>query len=419
MLANMRVLCAFLGLLWLPVFAADLQMLQTTEGEVGYHRYQAQGDRLFIWVAPEAGLQDSEQQAAAQLAKDYAIEVWYPDLFDANFLPILQSSMDRIPSVQLADLLQSATRSGKQVYFVTSGRGVIPVLRGIRLWQQANPNSKQFHGAILLSAKLFVETPDPGKAAELMPIASASNVPLFIMQPDKSPWWWKLDTTIPALESAGSDVFIRRLPRVRDRFYYRPDATAVENAMAKRLPAMLEQAARLLDTQQAARTVVSIALAEKTAPEGKKDRVLQVYAGNPAPPPLKLNNLEGNARTLQNYRGKVVLVNFWATWCPPCVHEMPSMQRLQDAFKGKPFTILAVNMAEDKPTIRAFLRNKVSVDFPILLDSDGVALRDWGVFAFPTSYVLDKQGGIRYALFGSRDWDTPDVIEVIETLIAE
>jgi thiol-disulfide isomerase/thioredoxin len=415
----MRLLCLIVCLLSLPVLAADTRTFETAGGEVSYSHYPAQGNRLFIWVAPEAGLQDSEREAAAQLAQDYAVEVWYPDLFEANFLPIVQSSMDRIPAVQLADLLQSATRTDKQVYFVTSGRGAIPVLRGIRLWQQANPDSSRLRGAILLSAKFFVETPDPGQAGELMPITSASNLPLFVMQPDKSPWWWKLETTIPALERGGSHVFIKRLPGVRDRFYYRPDATTQERALARRLPALLVEAAQLLDTQQAARTAVGTTLVEKAAPEGKKERVLQRYEGNPLPPPLDLNNLAGQARGLDDYRGKVVLVNFWATWCPPCVHEMPSMQRLQDGFKDRPFTILAVNMAEDEATINTFLREKVSVNFPILLDSNGVALRDWGVFAFPTSYVLDKQGRIRYALFGSRDWDTPDVIEVIESLIDE
>lgn len=415
----MRSLFLILCLLALPLYAAENRALQTGEGEVGYTHYAAPGKRLFIWIAPEAGLQDTERQAAEQLARQYQVEVWYPDLFEANFLPVVQSSMDRIPAVQVADLLQAATRSGKQVYFVSSGRGAIPVLQGVRLWQQANPHGAQFRGAILLSAKLFVDTPDPGQVAELMPIAAASNLPIFLLQPDQSPWWWKLGSTIPALESGGSDVFIQRLRGVRDRFYYRPDATDTEWRLAGRLPGMLLQAARMLDTQAAARRPVQRAVEEKTAPETKKDRVLQAYAGNPLPPPLDLNDLDRTPRTLKDYRGQVVLVNFWATWCPPCVHEMPSMQRLQDSYHGKPFTIVAVNMAEDEATIHAFLRDKVRVNFPILLDSNGVALRDWGVFAFPTSYLLDKQGRIRYALFGSRDWDQPDITRVVNDLMSE
>ena len=95
------------------------------------------------------------------------------------------------------------------------------------------------------------------------------------------------------------------------------------------------------------------------------------------------------------------------------------MQRLQDKYRKKGFVILGVNMADDKQTIANFLKTKVKVSFPILLDSDGAALRRWQVFAFPTSYVIDKKGSIRYALFGSLEWDTAETMAKINGLLKE
>ena len=98
---------------------------------------------------------------------------------------------------------------------------------------------------------------------------------------------------------------------------------------------------------------------------------------------------------------------------------MPSMQRLSEKLTGDPFVILGVNIAEDQSTVENFLQTKINVDFPILMDTAGNALRQWNVMAFPTSFVIDKQGKIRYALFGSIDWDTAEIINKIETLIKE
>ncbi len=135
-------------------------------------------------------------------------------------------------------------------------------------------------------------------------------------------------------------------------------------------------------------------------------------------PPLALPSLAGPGVDLGQLRGKVVLVNFWAVWCPPCRKEMPSMSRLMSKMDGRPFTILGVNEGESPEEINAFLR-QVPVNFPILLDREGELLKSWKVFAFPTSYVVDKRGNLRLGLFGSIEWDSPEAVAQLEKLLAE
>lgn len=144
-------------------------------------------------------------------------------------------------------------------------------------------------------------------------------------------------------------------------------------------------------------------------------RDLKPYQGD-ATPPLLLKDLAGKTHKLEDYRGRVVLINFWASWCPPCRAEMPSMQRLKEKMAGKPFSILAVDMGETPAVVNAYLKT-LNTDFTILLDSDGHALKTWKVFAFPTSYVVDGTGKIRYALFGATEWDEADTMKKISDLL--
>jgi thiol-disulfide isomerase/thioredoxin len=144
---------------------------------------------------------------------------------------------------------------------------------------------------------------------------------------------------------------------------------------------------------------------------------LKTLPAQPAPL-LVLPSLSGPSVDLGALRGKVVLVNFWAVWCPPCRKEMPSMNRLMSKLEGRPFTILGVNEGESPEEINAFLR-QVPVNFPILLDRQGELLKSWRVFAFPTSYVVDKRGNLRLGLFGSIEWDSPEAVAQLEQLLAE
>jgi thiol-disulfide isomerase/thioredoxin len=142
---------------------------------------------------------------------------------------------------------------------------------------------------------------------------------------------------------------------------------------------------------------------------------LEPYRGSASTPGLSLEDLGHKTHTLQDYRDRVVLVNFWASWCGPCVVEMPSMQRLQDAMTGKPFTLLAVNVEESPGTVWKFAA-KVGIRFPLLLDRDGQTAYDWGIDIYPTSFLIDPQGRVQYVAYGPRTWDDPEMIQAIEGL---
>lgn len=131
-----------------------------------------------------------------------------------------------------------------------------------------------------------------------------------------------------------------------------------------------------------------------------------------------LKDPEGRVHKLSDYRGKVVMVNFWATWCPPCRKEMASMERLWKNLGKKGFIILAQNVGESADDVETFAFNH-DLTFPLLLDLNGKTVRDWLVRGLPTSFLVDTQGRIAYQAIGEREWDTPDLTKVVLDLIKE
>jgi len=139
------------------------------------------------------------------------------------------------------------------------------------------------------------------------------------------------------------------------------------------------------------------------------------WTGGP-PPPLVLKDLNGREHRLGDYKGKVVVVNFWATWCEPCLQEMPSFNRLKARIDDRAFVILAVNMAEGEARIGEFLK-RVPVNFPVLLDRDGAVSRTWRARLLPYTVVIDPQQRIRYTALGELDWSAAPIEERLRSLL--
>ena len=144
---------------------------------------------------------------------------------------------------------------------------------------------------------------------------------------------------------------------------------------------------------------------------------LKAWKGG-ATPALQLEDVQGKMHRLSEYRGKVVLLNFWATWCTPCREEMPSMASLEHSLEGRPFAVLAVNVGEGASAARG-CGEKMALRFPLLLDRDMKTTRAWGARVLPASYVIGRDGVARYA-FVNPDWtfraEPDDLIAAVRQL---
>jgi thiol-disulfide isomerase/thioredoxin len=162
---------------------------------------------------------------------------------------------------------------------------------------------------------------------------------------------------------------------------------------------------------------MAVLAAAATALLALAEQPIRPWTGKPTPA-LVLTDLGGERVDLRSLHGRVVLVNFWATWCEPCIAEMPSIQRLRQKLSGQPFEVLAVNYGEARPKIEAFLR-KAGLSLHVLLDPDKEAAEGWGAKGLPMSFLLDARGQVRYWVFGERDWSEGESLKAVEKLVAE
>lgn len=131
---------------------------------------------------------------------------------------------------------------------------------------------------------------------------------------------------------------------------------------------------------------------------------------------FSLPDLSDELHTLPDYRGKVVLLNFWASWCPPCIYEMPALKKLKQKLNNQSFEILALNVGEKKYKARKFAK-LIKLDLPVLLDTDSKTFKLWNVKTLPTSFLIDTEGKVRYRIQGNPGWDTTETMDVIYKLL--
>lgn len=133
-------------------------------------------------------------------------------------------------------------------------------------------------------------------------------------------------------------------------------------------------------------------------------------------PDFVLKDLEGSLVSLKDFQGKVIFLNFWATWCGFCREEMPAMEKLWQKYMDEDFVILAVDVGEGKETVRSFVEEN-GYTFPVLLDFSREVASTYGIRGYPTTYLIDPKGMLVGTAIGMRDWAGKDALELIEHLL--
>lgn len=231
-----------------PLSGAKQQNVTLADGtQIPVTVFSGRSNAILLWLPSENGLVPAEFNAAGEISKA-GIEVWLADLHAAYFLPVVPSSLQQIPADDVAQLIAAIARSsGKTIYLVSEGNGAALALTAAAA---LHDDRHGLRGAILLSPNLYVATPEPGEDAQYLPVATATHLPLAILQPELSPWRWHLDQLQVLLNRGGASVAIKLLPKVRDRFYFRDDALPAEQALAPSLPQLIINAYKQLGGKQ-------------------------------------------------------------------------------------------------------------------------------------------------------------------------
>lgn len=140
-----------------------------------------------------------------------------------------------------------------------------------------------------------------------------------------------------------------------------------------------------------------------------------IKVGDPAPE-VSLQSVDGKTVSLADLRGKVVLVHFWATWCPPCVEEIPTIERFHQQVLGTDIVVLAISVDDSANALKTFLE-KNKVHFPVLRDPGGATAGSYGTLKFPETYVIGRDGIVRYKVVGPMDWSAPANVKIVRALL--
>jgi thiol-disulfide isomerase/thioredoxin len=401
------------GIVNTSVAAEEIVAPVSDEVEITITRFPAQGEYLLIWLAPEYGFRSAHRSLANRLPEQN-IEVWQADIVESLFLPEGSSSLKQLDGKYVADLVEYAHElTGKNIVIAGDSYAAMNALLGARHWQSRNHVDPYLVGAILFSPNSYAYIPPLGLPPEYLPIVESTNIPLVIYQAQNSVTAGQFDQLLAKLRTNDSPIYTRMVPDVVSLFYEEEPTPAMKNS-AQPIPVSIRQLLPVLARHGIPGRPVPLKK-QPTVTSGI-DIYLKDFVGNDEPMTFALPDISGNTIVKADFAGKVTVVNFWATWCPPCIEEIPSLNRLKQKMEGRPFELISINYAEDRKTVLNFMQ-RVKVDFPVLLDHSGATAHRWNVITYPSTFVIDRQGKFRYGVNAAIEWDAPELIRKLESLM--
>ncbi len=374
--------------------------------------YTSEGEYLILWFAPEYGFRDTHRSMAEGLSQQ-GIEVWLSNIQESLFMPNGSSSIKQINGEEIAEMIDYAHKTtGKKIIVAGDSYGSVLALRGVYQWQKKGSENSSVIGAILFSPYTFAFIPTLGESPEYLPIVSSINFPVMIYQAKNSAIISQFESLLDKLRKNDSPIYTRYLKNIMSLFY-EPEPTLHMISEARTLPGSIKKMIHVLEKYEFPET--SVALIIDDSAKSGIDTQLKSIKGNITPLAINLPNFDNTFFSKTDYKNQVTLINFWATWCPPCIEEIPSLNRLKEKMKGKSFEIISINYAEEKEKIDKFMQ-QIKIDFPVLLDKDGNYANQWNVVSYPSTFIIDTNGHIAYGVNAAIEWDSDELQQKINLL---
>jgi thiol-disulfide isomerase/thioredoxin len=369
---------------------------------------------LFINLSTHRGISSEFMKSMPAFSKQ-DINVWTLDLVNSYMLTPSKTLYNQVPLDDMSAIINKAKDDGfKNVYLYSISNASNFALKISYHYQQNNSNTV-LKGHIMHVPHLWITNLKTGKTTPTS-ISATSNLPIYLIMTEFGTKFHHTETIVDILSLGGSPVFVQKIKGIRSGFLLRPldHLEDQDIEMREKIMPFYKFAANILLKSTPAPFIQTPNL--KSTVREYDNKLVKVINPKKAPT-LILPTYSGKEIDMSDYIGSVVLVNFWATWCAPCVKEIPSMVRLSDKIDNK-FEVLMVNIGESKIDISKF-KEDVIFDFPILMDITGNYMKKWGVYVYPSNFIIDKSGKVVYTYTGSIEWDRPDIIKEVSALLSE